>query len=71
MIQRINVCKEFIDVILSYISDKADSTHMLTIEDIVTAVHTIGQDLETELLHLRLEKVFLENKMREDQVSDL
>ncbi|BFT69180.1 hypothetical protein [Paenibacillus sp. P36] len=62
--QRISLCKEFIDIILEYISHKADSIHILTAEDIVTAVHTIGQDLETELLHLRLEKRMLENKLK-------
>ncbi|TXK83548.1 hypothetical protein [Paenibacillus sp. N3.4] len=64
LIQRINVCKEFIDVILTYISEKADSIHLLTAEDIVTSVHTIGQDLDTELLHLRLEKGILDNKLK-------
>lgn len=64
LIQRINVCKEFIDVILTYISEKADSIHILTAEDIVTSVHTIGQDLDTELLHLRLEKGILDNKLK-------
>jgi hypothetical protein len=64
LIQRIGVCKEFIEVILKYISDKADSIHILTAEDIVTAVHTMGQDLGTELLHIRLEKSFLENKIK-------
>lgn len=62
--QRISLCKEFIDIILEYISHKADSIHILTAEDIVTAIHTIGQDLETELLHLRLEKKMLENKLK-------
>lgn len=37
------MCKEFVDVILTYISEKADSIHIITAEDIVTAVHTIGQ----------------------------
>ncbi|MZQ80686.1 hypothetical protein GQF01_00765 [Paenibacillus sp. 5J-6] len=64
LIQRIGLCKEFIDIILEYTSQKADSIHILTAEDIVTAVHTIGQDLDTELLHLRLEKGILENKLR-------
>ncbi|WP_205516989.1 hypothetical protein [Paenibacillus sp. SYP-B3998] len=62
--QKISVCTDFINVILDYISNKADSIHMLTAEDIVTAVHTIGQDLDTELLHLRLEKGILENKIK-------
>ncbi|OPH54981.1 hypothetical protein BC351_30130 [Paenibacillus ferrarius] len=64
LLQRINVCKEFIDIILTYISEKADSIHMLTAEDIITSVHTIGQDLDTELLHLRLEKGILDNKLK-------
>ncbi|NOU99447.1 hypothetical protein [Paenibacillus planticolens] len=62
--QRISLCHEFIDIILKYISRNADSIHILTAEDIVTAVHTIGQDLDTELLHLKLEKGILENKLK-------
>ncbi|NQX68634.1 hypothetical protein HQN90_21130 [Paenibacillus alba] len=62
--QRISLCKEFIDIILEYICHNADSIHILTAENILTAVHTIGQDLDTELLHLKLEKGILENKMR-------
>ncbi|NOU69279.1 hypothetical protein GC096_35260 [Paenibacillus sp. LMG 31461] len=64
LIHRISVCKELIDIILRYISEKADSIHMLTVEDIITSVHTIGQDLDTELLHLRMEKGILDNKLK-------
>ncbi|WP_240421989.1 hypothetical protein [Paenibacillus periandrae] len=64
LIQRIGVCKEFIEVLLKYISGKSDSIRILTAEDIVNAVHAMSQDLDTELLHVRLEKSLLENKIK-------
>jgi hypothetical protein len=67
LIQRIGVCNECIEVILKYVSDKVDPIHILTAEDIVTAIHRIGQDLDTELLHVRLEKSLLERKFNSQQ----
>ncbi|OPA74175.1 hypothetical protein BVG16_23860 [Paenibacillus selenitireducens] len=64
LIQRIGLCKEIIDFILEYISKNAVSIHMHTAEDIVTAIHRIGQDLDTELLHLQLEMGFLECEIK-------
>jgi len=64
LMQRICLCKELINVILEYISNKADTIHLPTAEDIVTAIHTMGQDLDTELLHLQLEMGVLERKIK-------
>ncbi|KRE71989.1 hypothetical protein [Paenibacillus sp. Soil750] len=63
LMQRISLCKVSIDILLEYISRHADSIHILTAEDIVTSIHTMTQDLDTELLHVRLEKGILENKL--------
>ncbi|MGG1518250.1 hypothetical protein ABE504_22720 [Paenibacillus oryzisoli] len=65
--QRIRLCRDFIDILLEYVSHNADQIHILTAEDILTSVHTIAQDLDTELLHVRLEKGILENKLRSQQ----
>ncbi|WP_193726672.1 hypothetical protein [Paenibacillus guangzhouensis] len=62
--QRISLCKEIIDVILEYISSKADVIHLPTAEDIVTTIHTMEQNLDTELLHLQLEMCVLERARR-------
>ena len=59
LMQRIGLCKEIIDVILEYISSKADVIHLPTAEDIVTMIHTMGHDLDTELLQLQLEMCVL------------
>lgn len=67
LIQRIGVCNDCIEVILKYVSDKVDPIHILTAEDIITAIHQIGQDLDTELLHVRLEKSLLERKFNSHQ----
>jgi len=64
LIQRIGLCKEIINIILEFISNKADAIHLPTAEDIVTAIHTMGQDLDTELLHLQLEMGVLELKIK-------
>lgn len=63
LIQRIATCEECINAILAYILKNCQSVHLLTAEDIVNAVHLIGKDLQTELLHLRLEKSILAGKM--------
>ncbi|GGA05018.1 hypothetical protein GCM10008018_58730 [Paenibacillus marchantiophytorum] len=63
LIQRVEVCRKIIEVILKYLSEQADAIHILTAEDIVTSIHTMHQDLEIELLHVRLEKSLLENKI--------
>jgi len=38
LIQRIGLCKEIINVILEYISNKADAIHLPTAEDICTLI---------------------------------
>ncbi|MGG1555098.1 hypothetical protein [Paenibacillus ferrarius] len=63
--QRIRLCRDFIDILLDYVAHNADQIHILTAEDILTSVHTIAQDLDTELLHVRLEKSILVNKLGE------
>jgi hypothetical protein len=46
LIKRIQTCEECVLVILDYIAKKADSIHVLTVEDVVSAVHVIGKDLQ-------------------------
>lgn len=61
--ERIRACNECVEIILDFIEKRADQIHVLTAEDIVSAAHTIGKDLQTELLHIRLEKGILLNKI--------
>ncbi|MDR6554673.1 hypothetical protein [Paenibacillus qinlingensis] len=67
--QRISLCKDSIDILLEYISRHADSIHILTAEDIVTTIHAMAQNLDTELLHVRFEKGILEHKLHELQLQ--
>ncbi|MGG1518221.1 hypothetical protein ABE504_22575 [Paenibacillus oryzisoli] len=69
LIQKIGLCQDFIDVLLAYISHSAHAIPILTAEDILTSVHNVAQDLETELLHVRLEKGILDNKLRCQQLQ--
>lgn len=66
LIQRIGFCKEMIDVILELISNHANSIHMPTAENIVTVIHTMGQDLDTELLHLQFVMGMLESQIKKN-----
>ncbi|MDO3677620.1 hypothetical protein [Paenibacillus ehimensis] len=38
--------------------------HLLTIEDMLSAVQQISYDLQTELLHLRMEKYILSHRLQ-------
>lgn len=65
----IQVCEECTDHVLDYIAEKAESTHISTAESILSSIHVIMKDLQTELLHLRIEKSILTreiSRLRED-----
>ncbi len=59
----IHVCEECIDHLLDLISEKAEDVHLPTAEAILSAVQVITKDLQTELLHLRIEKSLLTRKI--------
>ncbi|WP_010493137.1 hypothetical protein [Paenibacillus elgii] len=61
--EKIGSCEECVEVILDYIAKKADTIHVLTAEEIVSAVHAIGEDLRTELLYVKLERNIVSNKL--------
>lgn len=69
LLQRIGTCENCVSAILEYISKSTETVHFLTVEDIVSAIHVIGTDLQTELLHVRLEKTNLMQQIV--QSSDL
>ncbi|MCM3269995.1 hypothetical protein [Paenibacillus elgii] len=60
---KIESCEECVEAILDYIAKKANTIHVLTAEEIVSAVHAIGKDLRTELLHVKLERSIVSNKL--------
>ncbi|GKU77767.1 hypothetical protein [Paenibacillus sp. L3-i20] len=61
LLQNIEICEGCISVVFQYISGKEDPQIG---ESILTAIHTIEKDLQTELLHLKLEKSLLANKIK-------
>jgi hypothetical protein len=63
LIQKIGLCEGSISMIVDYMANNGDKGIQIG-ESIITAVHTIEKDLHTELLHIRLEKGFLANKMK-------
>ncbi|REK77704.1 hypothetical protein [Paenibacillus paeoniae] len=61
LLNKIEICEGCIAGIFEYLVSKKD-THIG--ESILTAVHTIVKDLQTELLHLRLEKSLLADRIK-------
>lgn len=61
--ERIGSCEECVETILDYIAKKANTIHVLTAEEIVSALHNMGKDLRTELLHVKLERSIVSNKL--------
>lgn len=59
---QIESCEECVKVILEHIAKKADTIHVLTAEEMVSALHNMGKDLRTELLHVKLERSIVSNK---------
>jgi len=63
LIQKIGICEGCVSVIFDYILSNGD-TGVQVGESILSAVHTIDKDLQTELLHIRLEKGILANRIK-------
>ncbi|MNI99356.1 hypothetical protein D3C73_1584180 [compost metagenome] len=61
--QQIDICKACLDLLIDYVSEKEGALHITTMESIVTTIHIMHMDFETELLHLRLEKGLLNNRI--------
>jgi hypothetical protein len=65
---KIKLCEGCQWMLLDYISKNAGVGEEIG-EEIMTRVHTIEQDLRTELMHLRLEKGILAGRMRGEGYS--
>jgi hypothetical protein len=63
-IGRIKTCEAYINALLEYTYHNGDQHHRLTVEDILTAVFTMGSHLRTELLHVQFEKAMLSCRMK-------
>lgn len=62
LIKKIETCEECIAAIFRVIYKKAESIDIKVVEEIINAIHIIFKDLQTELLHLIIEKKILTNK---------
>lgn len=63
ILSKIQFCEGCLETILMFISNNCECREEIIGEEIVMKVHTIEQDLRTELLHLRLEKGILAGRM--------
>ncbi|MDF2922508.1 MAG: hypothetical protein K0R57_1422 [Paenibacillaceae bacterium] len=61
--KRIEVCQECVDLVLDYLSEKAETIHLPTAEGIISTIHIRRLAIETELLQLRIEKGVLNSKI--------
>ncbi|GFZ87041.1 hypothetical protein GCM10008018_36520 [Paenibacillus marchantiophytorum] len=73
LVKQINTCNEITATILDLMYQQAQSLHTLTVEEVLMSIHRIQQDLQTELLHARLEKTVMAYKhshgLPQDDVS--
>lgn len=64
LLERIRTCEACLSAVLEFTYRHVKEHHQLTIEDIVTAIFAISNDLRTELLHVQFEKAVLSGEMR-------
>lgn len=69
LVNRIQTCDKISATILDILYRQGNTLNALIIEEILISIHRIHQDLQTELLHLRIEKKAL--AFRHDSVTDL
>jgi hypothetical protein len=56
LLAKLRTCQSMIEAILDAFTEDRHSFHLLTVEDVLTEVHTMELEIRTELLHLRFEK---------------
>lgn len=64
LINRIATCDACLTALFEFTYYQGRQHNRLTLEDIVSALHTVSTDLRTELVHVQLEKAFLSGEMR-------
>lgn len=56
LLDKLRTYQSIIEVIMNAIAEEKASLHLLTVEDILTEIHTMEVECRTELLYVRLEK---------------
>lgn len=64
LVRRISTCDEITATIIDLMYQQGDAFHSSTVEEILMAIHRVQQDLQTELLHTRLEKAVVAYKQK-------
>lgn len=62
--EKINTCEICVSAVLDAIVERQGDIHILTAEGILSSIHTISTDFQTELLHLKLEKIIVASSER-------
>ncbi|MFD2672173.1 hypothetical protein [Marinicrinis sediminis] len=69
LLKRIYTCNQATESMLQMMEEEPAAIHSLTLEDILLHIHTMKQDLQTELLHLLLEKaIHSEQRAQADEL---
>lgn len=67
LLNKIETYQEAISALLMLIHKRgASDLHMLTVEEILTTIHSAENEYRTELLHLRLSKCILSNQISQN-----
>ncbi|MBE0336037.1 hypothetical protein [Paenibacillus sp. 23TSA30-6] len=66
LVKRIFTCTETSAMVLYLFYEKGQTLDAKTVEDILSSIHNIQQDLETELLHLRIEKTIVATRNKKE-----
>ncbi|TXK75441.1 hypothetical protein [Paenibacillus sp. N3.4] len=64
LVSKIHTCQTAINAVMDAVLKEGKSLHMLMVEDVITMVHGLEIDCQTNLLHLRLKKFLLAYEIR-------
>jgi uncharacterized transporter YbjL len=69
LIEKIKTCESCVLAVLDAVVQNGNDVHIITAEEILNTIHTMGSDFQTELLHLRLEKSILASSTNQVDTS--
>ncbi|NQF15969.1 hypothetical protein HPY31_18910 [Brevibacillus sp. HB1.3] len=63
LLTRIRTCEAYLMVLLEHTCQKGTQYHIISMEEIFIAVHTVCNNLRNDLLHVQLAKALLSCQM--------
>jgi hypothetical protein len=65
LLNKITTCQTMLKAVMNALEDEGANLHLLTVEDVLTLIHSFEANAQTELLHLQLEKAVLIHRKQE------